>query len=160
MLAEQTQRGRMNSTPYPHRSSGSQQMKNYDRTSLPYRAYCTDKGVPISICHFPADSPYTDTIIHHHHPWYRPGFPTPGDNAFVEFADILAQLVFFNVLNTFSYVTGADGGLQQGYSNSAAVREDLMESLVKGRNSNCHTLRAKDAVIEAAYKNIVGQSCM
>ncbi|XP_066518117.1 heat shock factor protein 5 [Hoplias malabaricus] len=67
VFAGQHHRRRVNSTPYPHQSSSSRQLKKYNGTPVPSRAWIsdtssstfyTDKGIPSSVIHrFPADSP-------------------------------------------------------------------------------------------------------
>ncbi|KAI4886331.1 hypothetical protein NFI96_012230, partial [Prochilodus magdalenae] len=70
VLAGQGHQGRMNSSPYPHRSNSLPHLKEYNRTPIPSRAwimghdhasssnYHTDKGVPLYVIHnVPGDLP-------------------------------------------------------------------------------------------------------
>ena len=70
VVAGQGHQGRMNSSPYPHRSNSLPHLKEYNRTPIPSRAwitghdhasssnYYTDKGVPLYVIHnVPGDLP-------------------------------------------------------------------------------------------------------
>ncbi|KAL6463829.1 hypothetical protein MHYP_G00282200 [Metynnis hypsauchen] len=72
VLARQVHQRQISSSPYPHHSNASQQLKAYDRSSIPSSAWImghdssssssafyTDKDVPLYVLHhFPADMTY------------------------------------------------------------------------------------------------------